>query len=84
MTAVLDPTPHIEAIVALAEEIARLAPDCAEQAAKIAEFARELGTCSPDRSTIEDAIESQMVDGELSDPQLRSVTSAVVRSLKAS
>ncbi len=82
MTAPVDPTPHIDAIVALANEIARIAPDCAEQASKIAEFARELYACSPDRSTIEDAIESQMIDSELSDPQLRNVTSAVVQSLK--
>jgi hypothetical protein len=52
---------HVETIVALAEEIAQVAPDCADRALKILEFARELGG-QPDRATVEDAIESQLID----------------------
>ena len=43
----------------------------------------ELEAKQPDRVTIQDAIESQLGDDEPSEPQVRSVTSAVIRSLKA-
>jgi hypothetical protein len=79
--ALVNPDSHVSAIIALAEEIAQVAPDCADRALKIIEFAHELGD-QPDRATIQDAIESQMVDSELSDPQLQSVTSAVVGSMR--
>jgi hypothetical protein len=51
------PASHVETIIALAEEIAQVAPDCADRALKIIEFARELGD-QPERVMIEDAIES--------------------------
>src|SRR5215203_1090225 len=38
----VDPTSHVAAIITVAEEIARVAPDCAERALKIIELAREL------------------------------------------
>jgi hypothetical protein len=78
----LNPSAHVDAIVTLAEEIVRIAPECTEKAMKIIEFARELGENEPDRGAIADAIESQMIDDELSEPQIRSVTSAVVRSVR--
>ena len=79
--ALVNPEAHVSAIIALAEEIAQVAPYCADQALKIIEFAHEL-VDPPDCATIQDAIESQMVDSELSDPQLQSVTSAVVGSMR--
>jgi hypothetical protein len=36
----------------------------------------------PDRETIEDAIETSLNDSELSDPQLRTMTSAIVNAVK--
>ena len=80
--ALAGPASHVEAIIALAEEIAQVAPDCADRALKIIEFARELGD-QPDRATIEDAIESQLIDSELSEPQLQTVTSAIVGSVRS-
>jgi hypothetical protein len=77
--ALASPASHVETIIALAEEIAQVAPDCAHRALKIIEFARELGD-QPDRATIEDAVESQLIDSELSEPQLQTITSAVVGS----
>lgn len=79
----VDPTSHVAAIVAVAEEIARVAPDCAERAHKIIELARELEEMQPDRTSIQDAIESQMAIDEVSETQVRNVTSAVVGKLKA-
>jgi hypothetical protein len=59
-----------------------VAPDCADRAMKIVELARELDKSLPDRASIEDAIEGQILSDELSEPQVRSVTSAVVSSWK--
>ncbi len=64
------------------EEIAQVAPECAGKALKIIDAARELGE-RPDRAMIEDAIESKLIDSELSEPQLQSVTSAVVGSINS-
>jgi len=79
--AIANPASHVSTIIALAQEIAQVAPDCADRALKIIEFARELED-QPDRLMVEDAIESQLIDGELSEPQLQSVTSAVVGSIR--
>lgn len=78
---VANPVAQVETIIALAEEIAQVAPDCADRALKIIAFARELAD-QPDRALVEDAVESQLIDSELSEPQLQSVTSAVVNSIR--
>jgi hypothetical protein len=78
----IDPGPHVSAIITLAEEIARLSPDCADKAFKIIEFARELGDCQPDRGSIQEAIESEMLEDEISDTRTRSMTSAVLAAMK--
>jgi hypothetical protein len=57
-----------------------VAPECADKALKIIDAARELGD-QPDRATIKDAIESKLIDSELSEPQLQTDTSAVVGSI---
>ena len=74
------PTAHVNTIITLAQEIAQLAPECADKALKIIDAARELGD-RPDRAMIEDVIESKLIDSELSEPQLQTVTSAVVGSI---
>ena len=81
LVAVANPDSHVSTIIALAQEIAQVAPDCADRALKIIEFACELAD-QPDRAMVEDAIESQLIDGELSEPQLQSVTSAIVGSIR--
>lgn len=75
------PASHVAAIIALAEEIAQVAPECADKALRILESARELRD-RPDRAMVEDAIESQLIDSELSEPQLQTVTSAVVGPIR--
>ena len=80
--ATLDPGPHVGAIIGLAEEIARLSPECAERAFKIIEFARELGDTQPDLASIQEAIESEMLDDEISDTRSRSMTAAVIATMK--
>jgi hypothetical protein len=77
----LDPGPHVDAIIGLAEEIARPSPECAEKAFKIVEFARELSDSQPDRSSIQEAIESEMLDDEVSDSRSRSITAAVMATM---
>ena len=78
----LDPSVHVSAIINLAEEIARLSPECAEKALKISDFARELSGFQPDHASIQDAIESEMLDDEISDTRARSVASAVIDTMK--
>jgi hypothetical protein len=70
----------VDAIMALAEEIARTSPECAEKAMQILDLARSLET-RLDQSTIEDAIDAG-TDGDLSESRLRSASSEVVRSLR--
>ena len=70
----------IDAIVALAEEIARASPECADKAVQILDLARTL-EAPPDQAAIEDAIEAG-TDGDLSDTRVRSASSAVVRSIR--
>jgi hypothetical protein len=70
----------IDAIVALAEEIARTSPECADKAMQILDLARTLDS-RPDQAAIEDAIEAG-TDGDLSDTRVRSASSAVVRSIR--
>ena len=72
----------IDTIANLADNIARVSPDCADKALLIVEIAHEI-TMQPDRELVQDAIESKLVDGEMSDAQLSATTSAVLGALKA-
>ena len=56
----------LDAIQALVDEIARLAPDCADKAMQISRLVRELDP-APDSATIADAISAQTADSDLSD-----------------
>jgi hypothetical protein len=64
----------IETVIALAEEIARGAPEFATKAMQIIDLMSDLDG-APDRAMIEDAIETSLNDSELSDPQVRTMTS---------
>ena len=72
----------IETVISLAEEIARSAPECATKALQIIDLMQGLDV-APDRGTIEDAIETSLNDSELSEPQVRTMTSAIVSAVKA-
>jgi hypothetical protein len=71
----------IDAIVALAEEIGRSAPECADKAMQIADLARSLAE-APDRAAIQDAVEADSLDNGFSDVSARRTASAVARALK--
>ena len=77
----VETTGSIETIVRLAEEIARMAPECAPKALQIAELAREL-EAAPDQATVQDAIDSKALEDDLSDISSQSAASAVVKALK--
>lgn len=64
----------------LALEIARLCPDCADQAQRLVSIVGQIRSRPLDRGAIQDAIGSEMVDTDLSDAQVRSTTEAVLRT----
>ena len=66
----------LRAIINLAEEIAAAFAGMRRKALKIIDFARELSDFQPDHASIQDAIESEMLDDEISDTRARSVASA--------
>jgi hypothetical protein len=70
----------LDAIVALAEEIARAAPDCAGQALQIVDLVRGLES-EPDQDTIRDALDGQMGEGDLSDVSTQRVASEVLKAV---
>ncbi len=72
----------LETIVSLAEEIARTSPECAHKAVKIVELVGELDARIPDRAAMEDALEAETADSDLSDARLRATTDAVLRAAR--
>ena len=72
----------LETIVNLAEEIARTSPDCAHKAVKIVELVGELNARDIDRAAVQDAIEVETADSDLSDVRLASATDAVLRAAR--
>lgn len=69
-----------DTIVDLASDIARASPDCAEKAMQIADLAREFHRM-PDRAAVQDALELNLVDTEISDPRIQTATSAVIEAV---
>jgi hypothetical protein len=70
----------IDAIAALAEEIARASPESADKALEIRNLAKGLES-QPDVAAITDAIDAG-TNGELSDARVRSASAEVARSLR--
>lgn len=73
----------LETIAELASDIARQCPDCAERALAIVDLARQVGSVPIDRGAVQDAIESDGLDGSLSDVSDRTRTEAVIRAAKS-
>ena len=71
----------IDAIIQLADDIARTSPESADKALRIVKLLGGLAPTQADRSTIQDAIDAQ-APGDLSDVQLRNTADAVVRTLR--
>lgn len=71
----------LDTIIALADQIARAAPDCADKAMRIIELVHGLDG-SVDQASVEDAITAETVDSDLSDPQVRTTARAVLDALR--
>jgi hypothetical protein len=72
----------VSTVESLAVEIARTAPDWAEKAMQIVRLVRELNI-EPDWLRVQDAIESKLLDSEMSEPQLQATTSAVISAVRS-
>ena len=72
----------LDAVVMLADQIARAAPECADAAMQIVKLVQELAP-APDRDLIRDTLEAETADSDLSDAQLQTTTDAVVRAVRA-
>lgn len=70
-----------DCVATLAEEIARLAPDCAEKAMRIVDLVQDLRH-EPDRTTIQEVLETHLLAAEVSDSQVQLTTSAVFEVVK--
>jgi hypothetical protein len=75
------PDRALETIVSLALEIAQAAPQCTEQALQIADLAGSLRPTA-DWTLVRDAIEAEVADCDLPDPEIDAAASAVMRALK--
>jgi hypothetical protein len=75
-----DPDAILGTIVDLAMGIGRQCPDCADAASQIASLAGELRAGPIDRGAVQDVLEAEMGDGDLSDVRVRSTAEAVVRA----
>ena len=71
----------LDTVVMLAEQIARAAPECAEQAMQIVKLVQELAP-EPDRSLIKDAIDLETADTDLSDARVQTTADAVMRAVR--
>ena len=76
-----DASTTADAITDLAERIARASPESAEEAMMICRLVQSVDL-TPDRGAVQDAIESTLVDGEMSEAQLQTATSAVVGAIR--
>lgn len=75
-----DPDALLETIVTLAVEIGQRCPDCADQASLIASLAGQIRGASIDRGAVQDALDAEMADSDLSDLHVRSTTEAVMKA----
>jgi hypothetical protein len=72
----------LDSVVMLADQIARAAPECADQAMQIVKLVQELGP-APDRALVQDAIDLETADTDLSDARVQTTTDAVMRAVRS-
>ncbi len=77
-----DPDTILGTIVELAMGIARQCPDCADPASQIASLAGELRAGPIDRGAVQDVLEAQMGESDLSDVRVRSTVESVVKAAR--
>lgn len=70
----------LDAIVALAEEIGRTSPEAAPQAMQIIDLVRTI-EAEPDQNTIQDVLDAEVGEDQLSDVSSRRAAAAVVRAI---
>ncbi len=71
----------LDTVVMLADQIARTAPECAEQAMQIVKLVQELAP-APDRSLVQDALAIETADTDVSNARVQTATDAVMRAVK--
>jgi hypothetical protein len=67
-------------ILDLAMGIGRQCPDCADAASQIASLAGELRAGPIERGVVQDVLEAEIGDGDLSDVRVRSTADSVVKA----
>ena len=77
-----DPDAVLGTIVDLAMGIARQCPDCAEPAARIASLAGDLRAGQVDRGAVQDVLDAQMGENDLSDVRVRATAESVVKAAR--
>ncbi|MGA0598595.1 hypothetical protein [Enterovirga sp. CN4-39] len=77
-----DPDAILGAIVELAMGVARQCPDCADSAAKIASLAGELRAGPIDRGAVQDALDAEIGENDLSDVRVRAAAESVVKATR--
>ena len=71
----------LDTVAMLADQIARTAPECASQAMEIVKLVNELGP-APDRALVQDALDAETADTDLSDARVQTTTNAVMRAVR--
>lgn len=71
----------VSCVESLATDIARVSPDCADKAMKIVELVRELAA-EPDRATVQEALEANLLAADVSDSAIQVTTTAVVTAMR--
>ncbi len=71
----------LDTIVALADQIARTSPECADQAMQIVKLVHELGA-EADRTLIKDTIDVETADTDVSDARVQTTADAVMKAVR--
>ena len=77
-----DPDAILGTIVELAMGLARHCPECADSAAKIASLAGELRAGPIDRGAVQDALDAEIGENDLSDVRVRAAAESVVKAAR--
>jgi hypothetical protein len=72
----------LDTVAMLADQIARAAPECADQAMQIVKLVQELSPM-PDRALIEDALSVETADNDVSDARVQTTTDAVMQAVRS-
>jgi hypothetical protein len=71
----------LDTVIMLADQIARTAPECADQAMQIVKLVSELEPAA-DRMTVKDALDLETADTDISNARVQSTADAVMRAVK--